>query len=138
MEKRGNILVYSQQEGLLQMLFHCSNTIIILLYFILAAWDPTNIQWEPIENQYRKANNYWVIWENFEKLSQISRGPNQFRLIQIWPNFLWFSIIIHNYTKFMFEVFLDDFLTICPSCIATISLLTNYHWGCDGPVESTK
>ena len=35
---------------------------------MIAAWDPANIQWEPIENQYRKDNDYWVIWENLKKL----------------------------------------------------------------------
>ena len=79
----------------------CFNTIIILLYLI-AAWDPTNIQWEPIENQYRKDNNYWVIWENLKKLSQIIRGLNWFRLIlmtKFLKIFLWFPIIIQNYKK---------------------------------------
>ena len=41
----------------------CFNTIIILLYSVLAAWDPTNIQ---RENQYRKDNNY----ELFGKISR--------------------------------------------------------------------
>ena len=48
----------------------CFNTIIILLYSVLAAWDPVNIQRKPIENHYRKDNNYELfgrISRNYEE-----------------------------------------------------------------------